>query len=197
MMAWIVCVGLLGACGDDDDSAGAAAGTGMAGATATGGTMAAGGMTGGTMGTAGTMAAGAGGGDTCVADFMASGRTMECAQCACTMCATQAADLAAGDATFQMNARAILDCAVANCCSGTNCYCGDDVAACTSAPAGACVQQVETAAGATGLAGIAGPCGDKTNACGAASLLGRCLTGDAISGTMGMCPACEPTGCGM
>lgn len=52
-------------------------------------------------------------------------------------------------------------------------------------PAGPCKAEIEAAAGGMGLLGVAGPCMDPTNACGAAAAFGRCVTGDPMP-TSGM-----------
>ena len=146
---------------------------------------------------AGGAAAGAGGGDMCVTEFMASGgQTMECATCACAMCATEIGNLEALSPADRAKADAVIDCSRENCCSGTPCYCGDtDIATCAAAmpPAGKCVAPIEAAAGAMGLAMIAGPAGTPTTALGAPSALGRCLNGDASMMLAAKCPSCAPT----
>ena len=113
------------------------------------------------------------------------------------MCVAEATAFDALAADVKAKAQAIIDCGRMKCCSGTDCYCGAGVAvaACAMAlpPTSACVAAIEAGAGVAGLAMIAAPCADKTNACGAASALGACLTGNPAAMIAAKCPDCVPT----
>ena len=108
--------------------------------------------------------------------------------------------------TFGELAQAVITCGDGACCQGTGCYCGDpiDLLACATAPAGACIPEIEAAAGegVTGLLGIATPAADPSTALGAATALGVCLTGNPMPSTggapiEGKCTAeCTDAACG-
>lgn len=194
---WIaLCLGLAAlACGDDSGGGGGtgAAGTGTAAAPATGGTGAATGGTGAGMTAAGTsaplpltdpMVM------TCVSDALGRGETQACSECVCTNCLTEAQNVYMNpDATKAMTAQGVVTCCQNACSRGTPCYCGEtngmvDLAACAMTPMGPCVMEIEAAAGAMGLIGVAGPAADPTTALGIANAFGNCVLGNPMP-TMG------------
>jgi len=188
VVSWVLASALAVGCASDSNKSGGntPAPSGAAGFTGAAGTL------GAPSGAAGSVAS-TGGDPACMSAFTAQGQSADCAACACTMCAAEVSALSVS-AEFQQKAQAVVDCGRANCCAGTACYCGTDLAGCvTGTPSGPCVAQIEAAAGAMGAAGVTGPCADSTNACGAASALGLCLTGDPATMVVGKCPACAPT----
>jgi hypothetical protein len=101
----------------------------------------------------------------------------DCTRCACAWCTTLVLDcFVSGDAARDTACRTIVDCARANSCSNTDCYCGDPPISdtCATMAQGPCVAEIQDAAGTTDIGLIAGYQQDPNHAIGRASLLGGC-----------------------
>jgi hypothetical protein len=97
----------------------------------------------------------------------------ECAKCSCTNCtATYVACIDNADATANQKCNAVLECARKNNCFGTECYCGN--ALFCSPPNGACMKEIEVAAGTTDVGMISTIANDMTTTLGKSYAADRC-----------------------
>jgi len=99
-----------------------------------------------------------------------------CDQCLCTSCVSEVlACQNTGNAADDAKCDAVVDCGVANSCSGIDCYCGAASAlACATAPAGACIAEIETAAGSDSPVTIVSLFMSTDNPVGRAAAVGSC-----------------------
>jgi hypothetical protein len=144
------------------------------------------GMTGG----AGGSTAGSGGMSAPSACLELLGQSDACGQCVCNQCEELVTSALGGANAAE--ARAVLDCGVANCCVGTDCYCGTgvDLITCYVSQTGPCISQIEMAAGTTDPFTINSACTGTGSACGRARALAACIQGDPNTATAAMCPEC-------
>lgn len=96
-----------------------------------------------------------------------------CARCSCLNCAdTYLACIDNADAAVNQKCNAVLDCARKNRCFGTDCYCGTALF-CTP-PSGACVKEIEDAAGTNDATMISTIANDTMTTLGRAYASDRC-----------------------
>lgn len=102
----------------------------------------------------------------------------DCNTCQCTYCAAAAlACSASGNSSRDAACTSVETCAAKNNCAGQACYCGDSSPtslACSLAPNGACVREVEAAAGSGLALVIDAQYNDPSTALGRARTLGEC-----------------------
>jgi hypothetical protein len=110
-----------------------------------------------------------------------------CDDCQCSACADPLVTCrASGDAAADASCGAVLDCGLANGCSGIDCYCGSaSLLACASSPPGPCVPEIQAAAGTADPFVIVGMIGSTDNAVGRALAVGDCA-GAACAGECGL-----------
>ncbi|MDD9936365.1 MAG: hypothetical protein OXT09_22325 [Myxococcales bacterium] len=100
-----------------------------------------------------------------------------CDVCQCESCADEIVNCrASGDATSDMHCGAVVDCGLANACTGIDCYCGAiSLLDCgLSGPQGDCIPEIEAAAGTTDPIAIAGMVENTDNPVGRAFAVGQC-----------------------
>jgi cysteine-rich repeat protein len=106
------------------------------------------------------------------------GASDACALCSCANCTQAALDCyGASSADEVTRCKGLVDCGVANKCTGNACYCGAGVSDLTclfGGPAGPCIPQVEAAAGSTNPFTIQTLSTDLTSPLGRADALGSC-----------------------
>jgi hypothetical protein len=123
-------------------------------------------------------------------------------ECACSNCAVHLAACFQsatreqnGDAARDAACRTVVECAQAQGCAGTDCYCGTgvDLIACAEAPAqGPCAQEIATAAGCDLIDAlcVAAAQVDPATALGRANAVSLCTFGnpDPMAPVAGACP---------
>jgi cysteine-rich repeat protein len=99
-----------------------------------------------------------------------------CVQCVCGSCTTQANGCYSAPNERDVDlCNDIVECVRENGCSGTACYCGGDLLACSLGyPAGPCRSQIERAAGTSSLSRLSTLSRAADNPFGRASLFGEC-----------------------
>ncbi len=101
-----------------------------------------------------------------------------CTTCLCTQCAAEMeACYASGEATKDQQCAAIETCAEKNSCVSTDCYCGNSDLLCL-APAGLCLQEIQTAAGSTVTSDVTAARNDPQNPVSRANALTVCGDGN-------------------
>lgn len=105
-----------------------------------------------------------------------AGMSEACVQCVCGNCTTQANACYGATSAREVDlCDGIVECVRENGCSGTACYCGGDLLACSLGyPSGPCRQQIERAAGTSSLSRLSTLSRDATNPFGRAGLFGEC-----------------------
>lgn len=97
-----------------------------------------------------------------------------CSQCICAKCASEVAVCyASPDRTKNQQCRQIRECAQANQCAGTECYCGDS-SRCLTEPTGACVEVIQRVAGTDSTLQIMSASNDPASPVGRANTLSMC-----------------------
>jgi len=99
-----------------------------------------------------------------------------CVQCVCGSCTNQAnACYAAANERDVDLCNGIVECVRENGCSGTACYCGGDLLACSLGyPTGPCRMPIERAAGTSSLSRLSSLSRSADNPFGRASIFGEC-----------------------
>jgi hypothetical protein len=99
-----------------------------------------------------------------------------CSRCVCEQCL--AASLACGDSGQVARddaCLAIIECGRQNHCTSIGCYCGAaDLNTCATSPAGACVAQIQSAAGTSNFDTVANSLTDPNHAVYLADQVGQC-----------------------
>ena len=111
--------------------------------------------------------------DVCLASLAADGGA--CERCECEHCGGEvSACVASGQAQRDARCLAVEQCATDNDCAGNTCYCGSALLLCALEPLGACVPQIEQAAGTHSWITIQAQFLDSGSALGRAQTLGEC-----------------------
>ena len=99
-----------------------------------------------------------------------------CVQCVCGSCAKEANGCYAATNEREVDlCNGIVECVRDNGCSGTACYCGNDLLACSLGYAnGPCKTQIERAAGTSSLSRLSSLSRDNANPFGRAAIFGEC-----------------------